>query len=123
MAARNGRRRSSVPGPRFRRIERVLVPASDLPLSLLQFGRGCVNRCEYCAVTEYFEHRHYARPVAEVVHEIRRIDNTCTLALDTELVGDTDGVLRGGAVGVVEDHDVAHGPDPTLASLTRWPPP
>ena len=41
-----------------------------LPLSLLQFGRGCVNRCEYCAVTEYFGHHHYARPAAEVVREI-----------------------------------------------------
>jgi hypothetical protein len=41
MAARNGRRHPSVPGPRFRRIERVLVPASDVPLSLDALEQAC----------------------------------------------------------------------------------
>ncbi|MFH1185014.1 MAG: radical SAM protein [Chloroflexota bacterium] len=41
-----------------------------LPISLLQFGRGCRHRCEFCAVGEYFDHRQYTRPVAEVVAEI-----------------------------------------------------
>ena len=38
--------------------QRGAVPRRDLyegkgylPISLLQFGRGCVNRCEYCAVS------------------------------------------------------------------------
>ena len=41
-----------------------------LPVSLLQFGRGCRHRCEFCAVSQYFGHRHYTRPVDEVVAEI-----------------------------------------------------
>jgi radical SAM superfamily enzyme YgiQ (UPF0313 family) len=41
-----------------------------LPVSLLQFGRGCRFKCEFCAVSRYFGHCHYARPVAEVVAEI-----------------------------------------------------
>jgi len=41
-----------------------------LPVSLLQFGRGCRFNCEFCAVSQYFGHCHYARPVAEVVEEI-----------------------------------------------------
>ena len=41
-----------------------------LPISLLQFGRGCRHRCEFCAVGEYFDHRQHTRPVAEVVAEI-----------------------------------------------------
>jgi radical SAM superfamily enzyme YgiQ (UPF0313 family) len=44
---------------------------SYLPVSLLQFGRGCVNHCEFCAVGEYFDHRNTTRPVQEVVDEIR----------------------------------------------------
>jgi len=41
-----------------------------LPVSLLQFGRGCRFHCEFCAVSQYFGHCHYTRPVAEVVAEI-----------------------------------------------------
>ncbi len=59
-----------------------------LPLSLLQFGRGCTNRCEYCAVTEYFGHRHYARPVAEVVHEIESQGLRDLFFVDDNLVAD-----------------------------------
>jgi len=42
-----------------------------LPVTLLQFGRGCCHHCEFCAVTEYSEGRNYTRPVDEVVAEIR----------------------------------------------------
>jgi len=42
-----------------------------LPVSLLQFGRGCRFHCEFCAVGEYFNHHNYTRPVDEVVAEIR----------------------------------------------------
>ena len=41
-----------------------------LPLSLIQFGRGCRHYCEFCAVGEYFDHRQCTRPVDEVVAEI-----------------------------------------------------
>jgi radical SAM superfamily enzyme YgiQ (UPF0313 family) len=41
-----------------------------LPVSLLQFGRGCRFNCEFCAVSKYFGHCNFTRPVAEVVAEI-----------------------------------------------------
>lgn len=41
-----------------------------LPVSLVQFGRGCRHRCEFCAVSEYFAHCAYTRPVPEVISEI-----------------------------------------------------
>jgi len=41
-----------------------------LPISLIQFGRGCRHHCEFCAVGQYFGHCQYTRPVAEVVAEI-----------------------------------------------------
>ncbi len=43
-----------------------------LPVSLLQFGRGCRHHCEFCAVGEYFGHHNYTRPIADVVAEIAR---------------------------------------------------
>jgi len=41
-----------------------------LPVSLLQFGRGCRQRCEFCAVSQYFCYQQYTRPIAEVLAEI-----------------------------------------------------
>jgi len=41
-----------------------------LPLNLLQFGRGCRHHCEFCAVSEYFDHQVSTRPTAEVIQEI-----------------------------------------------------
>ena len=32
-----------------------------LPISLIQFSRGCRFVCEFCAVTKYFDKKHYLR--------------------------------------------------------------
>ncbi|MDI9497507.1 MAG: radical SAM protein [Bacillota bacterium] len=42
-----------------------------LPITLLQFSRGCPHACTYCAISCYFHRHHYTRPIAEVVAEIR----------------------------------------------------
>jgi radical SAM superfamily enzyme YgiQ (UPF0313 family) len=41
-----------------------------LPLTLLQFSRGCRFACDFCAVSVYFDRSHYRRCIAEVVQEI-----------------------------------------------------
>ena len=41
-----------------------------LPISLIQFSRGCVHNCNYCAVSRYFDRHHYTRSVDEVIKEI-----------------------------------------------------
>jgi radical SAM superfamily enzyme YgiQ (UPF0313 family) len=42
-----------------------------LPISLMQFSRGCRFACTFCAVSSYFDKGHYTRRVEEVVGEIR----------------------------------------------------
>ena len=42
-----------------------------LPITLLQFSRGCNNRCSFCASSVYFNAHHYCRPVEDVVAEIK----------------------------------------------------
>jgi len=61
-----------------------------LPLSLLQFGRGCRFRCEYCAVGSYFGHRHHRRPVDEVVAEIRDQRRRDLFFVDDNLIADRE---------------------------------
>ena len=41
-----------------------------LPISLIQFSRGCVHNCNYCAVSKYFNRKHCTRSVREVLMEI-----------------------------------------------------
>ncbi|MBN1874348.1 MAG: B12-binding domain-containing radical SAM protein [Anaerolineae bacterium] len=41
-----------------------------LPITLLQFSRGCRFRCEFCAVSAFFNQTQYCRSVEETVAEI-----------------------------------------------------
>jgi radical SAM superfamily enzyme YgiQ (UPF0313 family) len=61
-----------------------------LPLSLLQFGRGCRNRCEFCAVGAYFDHSHRVRPVSEVVTEITTQSLKDLFFVDDNLVAEPE---------------------------------
>jgi radical SAM superfamily enzyme YgiQ (UPF0313 family) len=61
-----------------------------LPITLLQFGRGCRYRCEFCAVGAYFDHHVTTRPVAEVVAEIRAQRRRTLFFVDDNLVADPD---------------------------------
>ena len=44
-----------------------------LPMSLVQFGRGCPFVCTFCATSAYFDHRHFYRRVEHVLAEIERL--------------------------------------------------
>jgi radical SAM superfamily enzyme YgiQ (UPF0313 family) len=74
------------PGTRARRD--IYADKGYLPVSLLQFGRGCPFRCEYCAVGAYFEHRHHVRPIDEVVAEIRDQRRRDLFFVDDNLIAD-----------------------------------
>jgi len=47
-----------------------------LPITLLQFGRGCINRCDYCATGTYargsFRYRNVDRVIEEIAGQSRR---------------------------------------------------
>jgi len=74
------------PGTQARRD--IYAGKGYLPVSLLQFGRGCHFRCEYCAVGAYFEHGHHTRPVDEVIAEIRSQRRRNLFFVDDNLIAD-----------------------------------
>lgn len=59
-----------------------------LPISLMQFSRGCRFACEFCAVSAYFQHTQYRRDAAEVVREIETQGLRHIFFVDDNLVAD-----------------------------------
>ena len=94
-----------------------------LPISLLQFGRGCPYHCEFCAVGAYFDHRHVTRPVDEVVAEIKDQPRRDLFFVDDNLVADRPAAKELFAALIplkvrwVSQVTVNHTDDPELVSL------
>ena len=57
-----------------------------LPITLLQFSRGCSHRCSFCASSVYFGARHLCRPVEEVVREIKSQKRRLLFFVDDNIV-------------------------------------
>ena len=59
-----------------------------LPITLLQFSRGCSHKCSFCASSVYFKARHYCRPVEDVVKEIKSQKRKLLFFVDDNIVCD-----------------------------------
>lgn len=57
-----------------------------LPITLLQFSRGCVNKCSFCASSVYFNAHHYCRPVEDVIAEIKTQKRKLLFFVDDNIV-------------------------------------
>jgi radical SAM superfamily enzyme YgiQ (UPF0313 family) len=55
-------------------------------LRLVETSRGCVHQCEFCSIASFYERRFVARPVAEVVVDIRRCGARLVFFVDDNLV-------------------------------------
>lgn len=61
-----------------------------LPITLLQFSRGCPYRCTYCATSAFFHRSHRHRDVGEVVEEIRAQRRRHLFFVDDNITADHD---------------------------------
>ena len=59
-----------------------------LPMSLMQFSRGCRFACRFCAVSQYFERKHYIRAIDEVLKEIEEQDRKFLFFIDDNIASD-----------------------------------
>lgn len=66
----------------------ILAGKGYLPLTLLQFSRGCRFACEFCAVSAYFGKTQYCRRVDEVVQEIEAQGRKNLFFVDDNLLSD-----------------------------------
>ena len=59
-----------------------------MPISLLQFSRGCPFECSFCATSAYFHKRHYHRCVEQVLREIENQPRRNLFFVDDNILGD-----------------------------------
>ncbi|HUG09417.1 MAG TPA: radical SAM protein [Opitutaceae bacterium] len=59
-----------------------------LPVTLLQFSRGCRYACTFCAVSTFFDRTQYVRDVREVVREIESQERKFLFFVDDNLLSD-----------------------------------
>lgn len=57
-----------------------------LPITLLQFSRGCNHSCSFCASSVYFKARHFCRPVEDVIAEIKSQKRKLLFFVDDNIV-------------------------------------
>lgn len=93
--ARHGRLKPRYEGPPgVGQIGRVL-PRRDLfkgkgylPLTLMQYVRGCRFACSFCAVSQYFDKKHYHRALDDVVREIEAQERKFIFFIDDNIASD-----------------------------------
>jgi radical SAM superfamily enzyme YgiQ (UPF0313 family) len=61
-----------------------------MPITLLQFSRGCNFNCKYCASSVYFQQHHYTRDVDEVVAEIKAQKRKLLFFVDDNIVANKE---------------------------------
>lgn len=58
-----------------------------IPVSLIQFSRGCRYKCNFCATSAYFNQQHYCRSFHEVLREIEEQDRKLLFFVDDNFIG------------------------------------
>lgn len=53
-----------------------------LPITLMQFSRGCRFPCDFCAISRFFERQHFTRPARDILQEIEQQDRKLVFFVD-----------------------------------------
>ena len=59
-----------------------------LPISLIQFSRGCRFACTFCAISSYFDKQHFVRQPREVLDEIAAQERRLLFFVDDNFLSD-----------------------------------
>jgi radical SAM superfamily enzyme YgiQ (UPF0313 family) len=65
-----------------------------LPLSLVETGRGCPNRCDFCSISAYFGATYRRRPIAHILEDLETAPHRDVFFVDDNLTGDRASALE-----------------------------
>jgi radical SAM superfamily enzyme YgiQ (UPF0313 family) len=72
----------------------IFMGKGYLPITLVQFGRGCRYACDFCAISSYFNCTHSYRPIDEVVQEIEQQERKLIFFVDDNIVADHEAAKQ-----------------------------
>lgn len=56
-----------------------------LKLGLVETGRGCYFNCDFCSITNFYNHTYRYRPIEDIVNEIKGLDNKYYFFVDDNI--------------------------------------
>ncbi len=65
-----------------------------LPVSLIETGRGCCNRCNFCAISSYYNCNYYPRPHEYIIKDIQNSEHRYHFLVDDNLVADKKNAME-----------------------------
>lgn len=65
-----------------------------LPVSLIETGRGCCHRCEFCAISGYYQSRYYPRKHEHIIADIKASKHKYFFMVDDNLVANRNHALE-----------------------------
>jgi radical SAM superfamily enzyme YgiQ (UPF0313 family) len=68
----------------------IFVGKRYLPIGLVEAGRGCHFKCEFCAVQSYFDSTQTRRPAEEILEELRQIKKPLIFFVDDNITSNMD---------------------------------
>lgn len=64
-----------------------------LKVSLVETGRGCNHKCEFCAISSYYNCRYYPRNLENIIENIKRENNKYFFLVDDNLVANREHAI------------------------------
>lgn len=65
-----------------------------LPVTLMQFGRGCRFSCDFCAISVFFNRQNFVRRTAEILDEIAAQERKFIFFVDDNFLSDHEAAKR-----------------------------
>lgn len=59
-----------------------------LPLSLIETGRGCAFKCNFCSIGAFYRSTYRRRPIQDIVRELAQVENDHIFFVDDNFTGD-----------------------------------
>ncbi len=58
------------------------------PITLIETGRGCPYRCEFCAISSYYKSTYHPRPIKSIIEDIEKSKQKYIFFIDDNVVAD-----------------------------------